>query len=387
MMRILLALGLALALALQAQANTIFSFSRIGDPIRRVDARSRSMGGAGRSLADGLNFSSHNPALLASFRRAAASVQFAAQHRFLGGERAVSDGDVGAFQVVLPMGRGPVLGIGLEPLTDMDFGAVADRGTGDLAYRLEVDATGGIQAISIGIGHRFGRKLFVGGRVNWVAMGTLNETWVKRFDREGVFFSRDEITRAHRGWSPSVGIIAMPTPRWSLGANVDIGGDIRQRQVQKNRFVDQNHAREVATESDVALPRELGAGVTYLSGYRWLASVDVSRGFWAGTGRGRFNTWDVSAGMLWRTGSPDLLVRSRRFELCAGAHYRSLYFPTASGEQIGEWGASFGLALPFKNNSGRFRYVVEVGRRGNRATHGASERFIQQVFSVVGFIR
>lgn len=387
MMRILLALGLALALALQAQANTIFSFSGIGDPIRRVDARSRSMGGAGRSLADGLNFSSHNPALLASFRRAAASVQFAAQHRFLGGERAVSDGDVGAFQVVLPMGRGPVLGIGLEPLTDMDFGAVADRGTGDLAYRLEVDATGGIQAISIGIGHRFGRKLFVGGRVNWVAMGTLNETWLKRFDREGVFFSRDEITRTHRGWSPSVGIVVMPTSRWSLGANVDIGGDIRQRQVQKNRFVDQNHAREVATESDVALPRELGAGVTYLSGYRWLASVDVSRGFWAGTGSGRFNTWDVSAGMLWRTGSPDLLVRSRRFELCAGAHYRSLYFPTASGEQIGEWGASFGLALPFKNNSGRFRYVVEVGRRGNRATHGASERFIQQVFSVVGFIR
>ena len=387
MMRILLALGLVLALVLPAQANTIFSFAGIGDPIRRVDARSRSMGGAGRSLADGLNFSSHNPALLASFRRAAASVQFAAQHRFLSGERAVSDGDVGAFQVVLPMGRGPVLGIGLEPLTDMDFGAVADRGTGDLAYRLEVDATGGIQAISIGLGHRFGRKLFVGGRVNWVAMGTLNETWVKRFDREGVFFSRDEITRTHRGWSPSVGIITMPTPRWSLGANVDIGGDIRQRQVQKNRFVDQNHAREVATESDVALPRELGAGVTYLSGYRWLASVDVSRGFWAGTGSGRFNTWDVSAGMLWRTGSPDLLVRSRRFELCAGAHYRSLYFPTTSGEQIGEWGASFGLALPFKNNSGRFRYVVEVGRRGNRATHGASERFIQQVFSVVGFIR
>ena len=387
MMRILLALGLACALVLPARADTIFSFSGIGDPIRRVDARSRSMGGTGRALADGLNFSSHNPALLGAFRRTAASVQFAAQHRFLSGERAVNDGDVGAFQVVLPMGRGPVLGIGIEPLTDMDFGAVADRGTGDLAYRLEVEATGGIQAISFGLGHRFGRKLFVGGRVNWVAMGTLNESWVKNFEREDVFFSRDEITRTHRGWSPSVGIIYAPTARWSLGANVDIGGDIRQRQVQRNRFVEQNHAREVATESDVKMPREFGAGITYLSGYRWLASVDVSRWLWAGTGSGRFDTWDIGAGMLWRTGSPDPLVRSRRFELCAGAHYRSLYFPTTSGEPIGEWGASFGIALPFQKDSGRFHYVVEVGRRGNRATHGASERFIRQVFSVVGLVR
>lgn len=387
MMRLLLALGLALALVLPAQAKTIFSFSGIGDPVRRVDARSRSMGGAGRALADGLNFSSHNPALLASFLRAAASVQFGVQHRFLTGDRAVNDGDVGAFQVVLPMGRGPVLGIGLEPLTDMDFGAVTDRGTGDLAYRLEVEATGGIQAISFGLGHRFGRKFLVGGRVNWVAMGTLNESWLKNFDREDVFFSRDEITRTHRGWSPSLGVIAMPTSRWSLGATVDIGGTIRQRQIQKNRFVDQNQAREVTTESDVELPREFGAGITYFAGYRWLASVDVSRGLWAATGSGRFDTWDISAGMLWRAGSPDPLVRSRRFELCAGVHYRSLYFPTTSGEQIGEWGASFGFALPFVKNSGRFRYTVEVGRRGNHAAHGASERFIQQVFSVVGFAK
>ena len=73
----------------------------------------------------------------------------------------------------------------------------------------------------------------------------------------------------------------MPTPRWSLGATVDIGGTIRQRQIQKNRFVDQNLAREVTTESDVELPREFGAGITYFAGYRWLASVDVSRGLWA----------------------------------------------------------------------------------------------------------
>ena len=387
MMRIIFALGFICTLVLPACANTIFSFYGVGDPVRRVDARSRSMGGAGRSLADGLNFSSYNPALLGAFRRMSVSVQFVAQHRFLNGGNIVNDGDVGAFQIALPLGRSLIVGAGLEPLTDMDFGAIEDRGTGDLKYQLEVEATGGIQAISLGLGHRIGRRLFVGGRINWVAMGTLNESWIKNFDNETIFFSHDEITRTHRGWLPSFGIIYTPTSRWSLGANVDIGGSIRQRQIQRNRFVEQREAIEVMTESDVEFPREFGMGITYLAGYRWLASVDVSRGLWHATGDGRFDTWDVSAGMLWRTGNPDVLVRSRRFELSAGFHYRSLYFPTASNSQIDELGASFGMALPFVNNSGRFRYVLEVGRRGDHSRHGASERFIQHSFSVVGFVR
>ncbi len=387
MMRIMFALGFICTLVLPACANTIFSFYGVGDPVRRVDARSRSMGGAGRSLADGLNFSSHNPALLGAFRRTSVSVQFVAQHRFLNGGNVVNDGDVGAFQIALPLGRSLIVGAGLEPLTDMDFGAIEDRGTGDLKYQLEVEATGGIQAISLGLGHRIGRRLFVGGRINWVAMGTLNESWLKNFDNETIFFSHDEITRTHRGRLPSFGIIYIPTLRWSLGANIDFGGSIKQRQIQRNRFVEQREAVEVMTESDVEFPREFGVGITYLAGYRWLASVDVSRGLWQATGDGRFDTWDVSTGMLWRTGNPDVLVRSRRFELSAGFHYRSLYFPTASNSQINELGASFGLALPFVNNSGRFRYVLEVGRRGDHLKHGTSERFIQHSFSVVGFVR
>ncbi len=387
MMRIMVALGLTLILVLPARANTIFSFYGVGDPVRRVDARSRGMGGTGRSLADGLNFSSHNPALLGTFHRAAASMQFVAQHRFLNGESVVNDGDVGAFQVALPMRRGLVLGVGLEPLTDMDFGAIEDRGSGELGYQLQVEATGGIQAISIGLGHRLGRRLFVGGRVNWVAMGTLNEFWIKNFNSEDIRFSNDEITRTHRGWLPSFGIIYTPASRWSLGANVNIGGRVRQRQAQRSHFAGQNEAVEIRTESDVELPREFGAGITYLAGYRWLASVDVSWALWRATGDGRFDTWDVSAGMLWRTGNPDVLVRRRHFELSAGGHYRSLYFPTTSGSQIREWGGSFGVALPFKNNSGRFHYVIEMGTRGDHSKHGASERFIQHAFSVVGFVK
>ena len=83
--RILSTFSFVLVTTLTAGADTIFSFHGIGDPVRRIDARSRSMGGAGRSLAVGRNFSYHNPALLGSFRRPAASVQFLTQRRSLSG--------------------------------------------------------------------------------------------------------------------------------------------------------------------------------------------------------------------------------------------------------------------------------------------------------------
>jgi hypothetical protein len=371
----------------QVGADTIFSFHGLGDPIRRIDARSRSMGGAGRSLVDGLNFSTHNPALLAAFRKASVSVQFIAQRRSLSGGGVVNDGDLGAFQIVLPLGRGPVLGIGLEPLTVMDFGAVENIGTGDLGYELQLEATGGVQSVALGLGYRMGRRLYLGGRLNWVAMGTLNENWVKTFNGADIFFSQDEIIRTHRGWLPSLGFVYTATAKWSLGGNVQIGRQIKQRQILQNRFVSDRAAFDVETQSDVDIAHEFGFGATYLAGYRWLASFDISRGLWGRTETGRFDTWDISAGALWRTGNPDILVRSRRLELTTGLHYRSLYFPTPTGGQISELGASFGIALPFKNDSGRFRYVIEVGRRGDRAKHGVSERFIQQSFSVTGFVR
>ena len=387
MMRIAAVLLSVFASISQVGADTVFSFHGLGDPIRRVDARSRSMGGSGRSLADGLNFSTHNPALLAAFRKASASVQFIAQSRSLSGGGVVNDGDVGAFQLAVPFGRGVIVGIGLEPLTDMDFGAVDNIGAGDLGYALQVEATGGVQSVSLGLGYRMGQRLYLGGRLNWVAIGTLNESWTKTFNGTDILFSEDKIIRTHRGWLPSLGFIYSPAARWRVGGNVQIGQQIRQRQNLKNLYISTRDAFEIETQSDVDIAHEFGFGATYLAGYRWLASFDVSRSLWARTGAGRFNTWDISGGALWRTGSSDILVRSRRLELTTGLHYRSLYFPTTTGSQISELGASFGIALPFKHESGQFRYVLEVGRRGDRAKHGASERFIQQSFSVTGFVR
>ncbi|MCZ6634810.1 MAG: hypothetical protein O7G87_15520 [bacterium] len=346
------------------------------------------MGGAGRALMDGFNFSSVNPALLAGFRRASLSALYRVQRRSLdegtGRRYTVADGDLGAFQLAFPARGGFVLGVGLEPLTDMDFGVEDSVGTGLESHVLQLEATGGIQALSIGVAKRVSRELSLGVRLDWISMGTLTENWIKTYEDPRLTKSEDQIVRSHRGWLPSLGAVFTPSEHWAFGLAFQVETSVEQRQVLRN--LNLGSEGEVRNEVDVTLPYVVGVGVAYLGGYYWAATVDFERGFWSRTEPGRHNTLDLSGGLLYRMGSPDPLSKSLRIEWNGGVHYRSLYFPTASGSQISELGVSLGVAIPFKNEGGRFRYLLEVGKRGDVQKHGVSERFIQQSISVSGFI-
>ena len=377
-----------------AWSDTVFSFNGLGDPVSRMDVRARSMGGAGRALIDGGvfdqgNFSSANPALLGGFLRPALSSLFFFQRRTLSdGDRshAVSDGDLGAFRLIVPIRPGAAVGIGLEPLTDLDFGLVQASGQDSLSHTLRVDATGGIQAFTLGFGSRIGSRLYLGGRLDLIVLGTISEVWSKDFDDPGIAYrSEDQVLRTHRGFAPALGAIYVPAERWRVGLDLQVGSTVTQTRHARNLFAQGKLEEEVRSESDVRLPYSLGLGLGYTTGYKWMAAFDIDRSFWAGTLNGRHNTIEVSAGVLYRTGQPDLLQRSRRLEWSAGLHYRSLYFATVGGSQVSETGASLGFGLPMLGRLGKIRYVLEVGGRGDTAQHGVSERYLRQTFALTAW--
>ena len=385
-----------------AEAGSVFSFNGLGDPFSRVDVRARGMGGAGRALADGLNFSSANPALLSSFTRAGLSSLYFVQRRTLqdntGANHVISDGDVGPLQVVLPVGKAVVLGIGLEPLTDMDFSLTSTVNTGQFPHVLTIDGSGGIQALSVGAGKKFGR-FAAGARLDLAILGTVNETWKREFTNstnigsDGLALpqfldTQDQYVRTHRGAQASMGGLYDLSEKFSLGMALKAGSTIKQTQIFRNIFATRGFEDDVSTKVDVKLPGSIAMGVAYNSGYRWLAAVDYERAFWGGTAPGRFDTSELAGGVLFRTGEKDPFSRKRRLELMAGLHQRSLYFATISGDQVKEIGASLGIAIPFQRRGvGEFRYVLEFGNRGDASQHGVSERYIRQTFAISGWLR
>lgn len=391
-----------------ASAKSIFSFNGVGDSERRVDVRARGMGGAGRALADSQNFSSANPALLAAFSRAGLQSRFFVQRRSLNDGRSrhvVSEGDIGAFQVVLPIRDGTVLGVGLEPLTDLDFDLVSVDSTSSVPYTLRVSATGGIQAFTFGLAHRWGGFL-LGGNLSVISIGTITETWTKDFGLQGpdgsvgsflldannrqipeFLNSEDRYVRTHSGAQPTIGAVYTRNGRWFFGTAFRAASTVTQTRILRNFFSEIGFEDETQSKLDIKMPASIGVGLAYRMGSRWLAALDFERAFWEKTETGRYDTTDLAGGVLYRTGDPDPHSARRRIELTAGAYYRSLYFKTAGDSQIDETGVSLGIALPFETRgAGSFRYVVEFGRRGDVTRHGASERFVMQTFSVSGWL-
>lgn len=389
-------------------AKSIFSFNGVGDTERRVDVRARGMGGAGRALADSQNFSSANPALLASFSRAGLQSRFFVQRRSLDdGQRrhVVSDGDIGAFQIVLPIRNGTVLGAGLEPLTDLDFDLVRVVSSTAVPYELRVNATGGIQAFTFGVAQRWG-SLMLGGNLSVISIGTITETWTKDFSSSGPngdtksflldsnnrqipehLNSEDRYVRTHRGAQPAFGAVYNRAGKWFLGAAARAATTVTQTRILRNFFAEIGFEEETRSTLDLKMPASVGIGLAYRPGYRWLAALDYERAFWKKTESGRHNTTDLAGGILYRLGDPDSRSTRRRIELTAGAHYRSLYFKTNGNSQIDELGVSLGISLPFETRSaGSFRYVIEFGRRGDVTAHGASERFVMQTFALSGWL-
>ncbi len=389
-------------------AKSIFSFNGVGDSERRVDVRARGMGGAGRALADSQNFSSANPALLAAFSRAGVQSRFFVQRRSLNDGRSrhvVSEGDIGAFQVVLPIRNVTVVGVGLEPLTDLDFDLVRTDSTSAVPYTLRVNATGGIQAFTFGFAHRWGSVL-LGGNLSVISIGTITETWTKDFGTRGpdgsaeaflvdsnnrqipeYLNSEDRYVRTHSGTQPTFGAVYNGGGKWFFGAAFRAASTITQTSILRNFFAEIGFEEETRSKLDVKMPASIGLGLAYRAGYRWLAALDFERAFWEKTESGRYNTTDLAGGVLYRTGDPDTHSTRRRIELTAGAYYRSLYFKTAGDSQIDETGVSMGISLPFETRgAGSFRYVIEFGRRGDVTRHGASERFVMQTFSLSGWL-
>ncbi len=389
-------------------AKSIFSFNGVGDAERRVDVRARGMGGAGRALADSQNFSSANPALLAAFSRAGLQSRFFVQRRSLDdGQRrhVVSDGDIGAFQIVLPIRSGTVFGAGLEPLTDLDFDLVRVVSSTAIPYELRVNATGGIQAFTFGAAQRWG-SLMLGGNLSIISIGTIKETWTKDFSSSGPngesksflldsnnrqipehLNSEDRYVRTHRGAQPALGAIYNRNGVWFFGAAIRAATTVTQTRILRNFFAEIGFEEETRSTLDLKMPASVGVGLAYRPGYRWLAALDYERAFWEKTESGRYNTTDLAGGFLYRFGDPDRRTTRRPIELTAGAHYRSLYFKTEGNAQIDELGVSLGISLPFETRgAGSFRYVIEFGRRGDVTAHGATERFVMQTFSLSGWL-
>lgn len=372
-----------------ADAGSIFSFNGQGYPLRRVGPRAAGMGGAGRALVDGQNLSSFNPALLGAFQRPAMHGVFSLQRRNVEDvrtSRAIADGDITAIKAVFPFRFRGALTVGMEGVTDVDITVVDTVGTGGEEHLLGLKGTGGLGAIVLGFGQKFGNRLFLGAQADLMIVGTLTETWTKDLLNEPqAFFSLDSVTRSHKGVQFSLGGV-FTVGNLSLAGVLKPKAAVTQTVLVENRLTSNAITTDaVETERDIRFPTTVSLGFAYAQTSRLITALDFEYAAWGDTAPGRHDTTELALGIQYQTRPSNPRGIGRRYDLMAGLYRRGLYF-AAGNDAVTELGATVGVGVPFNKRSGAFRWSLEVGRRGNTTDHGASETYFRQTFSISGWI-
>jgi hypothetical protein len=349
------------------------------------------MGGAGRALVDRTNMSSMNPALLGGFQRPAMTGTFAFQRRNVEDGRtshAIADGDIAGIKTVFPFRFRGAVSFGVEALTDVDVTLVDTLGTAGEKHLLGLRGTGGIGALVIGFGQKFGKHVFLGAQADLAVIGTITEDWSKDLLNDPQAFSSiDVVTRSQEGVQFTLGGVYAPGDV-SIGLTFKPKATVTQEVLLENRLTANAITADAKlTKRDIRFPTSYGVGLAYAKSGRLITALDFEYSAWGATAPGRHDTTELALGIQYETRPGNPRGLGRRFDLMAGLYRRSLYFATASGEQISEVGATIGLGVPFQRDSGKFRWTLEMGQRGDTQSHGAKETYFKQTLSVSGWIR
>lgn len=131
-------------------------------------------------------------------------------------------------------------------------------------------------------------------------------------------------------------------------------------------------------KSSIHLPMSLGVGISFEKRNKWLIGADFNWQNWEnytynGVKDSLSNSFRISVGGMIK---PDLYSTNylKRITYRAGFKYSPTYLKLY-GEQISEFGISFGLGLPLRKSKSTINLGVEYGKRGTTDKNLINENF------------
>jgi hypothetical protein len=137
---------------------------------------------------------------------------------------------------------------------------------------------------------------------------------------------------------------------------------------------------DVKTSNSMKLPLDIGAGISYLYGSKWVATIDVKQCNWKDA-KIDFNEKKLTTNTSFRGGleySPkeDKQTFRQTTKYRIGYRYESGYLKLYDN-QIHEQAISFGVGIPILKNKSFANFSVELGTRGTTAAHLVKEDFVR----------
>ncbi|MCH7658055.1 MAG: hypothetical protein IIB05_07025 [Bacteroidetes bacterium] len=399
----------------QTDNNSPYSRYGIGDIVRHSFGKNRALGGISMGLRDPNAIVMTNPASLS----ARDTMSFLFEFGIIGKSTELSSGELtdkfndinfNHLAIAFPITKWLGTSVGIIPYSNQNYNILGSIREGDPSYNPAVGnmdykyiGNGGISQFYIGNAVKLNKNLSVGFNFSYL-FGKLERIRSVSFVDSVSFVNRSDFYNTQYTDKTIIGDIKFD---WGLqytayfkqdleltaGAifsnNTKLSADHEVLQQNIIYSVDQGiYIDTILNYTDknghIFLPAKIGAGFTFRKGDKFLIGVDYFSQNWSDARF--FGESDSLQNINTFLGGIEFVPNIRNvrnylnfIHYRIGGHYTSTYLQL-KGEQLTDFGISFGLGLPLKGAKSMFNISFEMGQRGT-----LDNNLIKEKYSILSF--
>ena len=281
------------------------------------------------------------------------------------------------------------MSLGLMPYStsNYEFQSSKDVQGTNLSAATYYEGTGGFNQAYIGNGFAITKNLRLGLQAN-VLFGNFTQKETLYTDLLGITSSPIETTtkiysskilfkgglqydvKLNKKWALNLGAVASQQSKLNATYNIDVAED--DAEISSTETYKANY---------FTLPAMYGAGLALVKDNKYTFTADYQRQMWSDLNYKGFNyklvnSDRVSAGFEFTKRTPYMTNYIEKYYLQAGAFYSNSYLQ-AYGEQLKDYGLTFGAGFNSKRSQFGYLLNLEVGRRGTTINNLVRENYVQ----------
>jgi hypothetical protein len=371
-------------------AGTVLSSKGTGTPFFFPNTRSMGMGGLSIAYTDPFTISRVNPAGLFTIKTTSLSLQYFYENNKYKdnySQSATSQySNLDGFNFVLPFGKNVGFGLGLIPLTRMDYHFAWDNEIQDVSYTKSVEGQGGLNIITASFFWSIHPSISIGISGDYM-FGEMEETWRVEYDSLGFLPSNDLFSTKNWGFTFTAGCIVRPIQRLTLGAIYSPDVILKNK---TNIYYSFFEDTSLSHEGSLEYPGVLGIGASFLIRQNVNVGIEFVQKDWTilavneQTVQGVQKILRFSAGGEIKPSLDESAPYWKKINYRVGYSRQPYFARDPDGNTINEQWFTIGFGLPLIRHQSQIDIALNFGKRGSLKTNGLSENLFRLSLSITG---
>ena len=385
------------AISLQAQNNTSSPYSGfgIGELETSSGGRNAGMGQTGIALRSNLFLNTENPASLTAIDPQ--NFLFDMGINFKNTELAnatksvsVNSGNLSWLQMGFPISKKLFGGLSLNPKSSVGYNIFTARSIDGVSatYPAIYEGTGGLSEASGLLAWKLSKYISLGAKAGYI-WGNITQTLNQTIEVSSTIYNiaqQDKIQ--YSGGYLNFGTqISIPVSRKSGLVLGGVAGISSKLNTNTSTTITKTYgsssetlSSDVKTFHSMELPLDLGFGISYLYGPKFVATFDYKQSHWEDATL-YIRSYQLTTDRSYRGGlefapknDPKFLRQVVRYRL--GYRYETGYL-ILYNNQIHEQAMTIGVGIPIRKDRSYANFSLELGIQGTKAEHLVQEKFIK----------